>query len=69
MGTVLQRARQLNKAVVVCGCVPQGDRHAAELQGLSLLGEALLCVRRSIESRCTKQYRHDDARSALYVQA
>jgi hypothetical protein len=38
MASVLTRGRQLGKKLVVAGCVPQGDRRAKELQGLSLLG-------------------------------
>lgn len=38
MNTLLQRGRQLGKRLVVAGCVPQGDKRAAELAGLSLLG-------------------------------
>ena len=38
MDTLLRRGRAAGKALVVAGCVPQGDRRAAELQGLSLLG-------------------------------
>jgi hypothetical protein len=38
MGTLVARAQQLGKAVLVAGCVPQGDRRAKELEGVSLLG-------------------------------
>lgn len=38
MDTLLRRGRQQGKALLVAGCVPQGDRRAAELRGLSLLG-------------------------------
>ncbi|PRW56296.1 threonylcarbamoyladenosine tRNA methylthiotransferase [Chlorella sorokiniana] len=38
MDTLLRRGKQLGKALVVAGCVPQGDRRASELRGLSLLG-------------------------------
>lgn len=38
MDTVLRRGRELGKALLVSGCVPQGDRRAAELRGLSVLG-------------------------------
>ena len=38
MNTLLERGRALGKRMVVAGCVPQGDRRARELQGLSLLG-------------------------------
>lgn len=38
VGTLVSRARARGKAVVVSGCVPQGDRAAPELAGASLLG-------------------------------
>eukprot|EP00850_Spirogloea_muscicola_P004552 SM000019S05096 [mRNA] locus=s19:890270:893256:+ [translate_table: standard] len=38
MNTVIQRGRAAGKPLVVAGCVPQGDRHAAELEGLSVVG-------------------------------
>jgi hypothetical protein len=38
MDTVLRRGRAAGKALLVAGCVPQGDRRAVELRGLSLLG-------------------------------
>lgn len=38
VGTLVRRARQQGKAVVVAGCVPQGDRKAQELEDVSLLG-------------------------------
>lgn len=38
MGTVIKRGQELGKKLVVAGCVPQGDKKAKELQGLSLLG-------------------------------
>lgn len=38
MDTLLRRGRAAGKALLVAGCVPQGDRRAAELRGLSLLG-------------------------------
>ncbi|EFN58477.1 hypothetical protein CHLNCDRAFT_19538, partial [Chlorella variabilis] len=38
MDTLLRRGRRLGKALLVAGCVPQGDRRTAELRGLSLLG-------------------------------
>eukprot|EP00955_Chlamydomonas_euryale_P043316 352554-Chlamydomonas_euryale.AAC.12 len=40
MGSVLTAGRAAGKALVVSGCVPQGDRRAKELAGLSLLGES-----------------------------
>ena len=38
MDSVLAAGRAQGKALVVAGCVPQGDREAAALQGLSLIG-------------------------------
>ncbi|KAG1666851.1 hypothetical protein FOA52_009475 [Chlamydomonas sp. UWO 241] len=38
MASLLTAGKAAGKALVVAGCVPQGDRRAAELQGLSLLG-------------------------------
>ncbi|KAL4457896.1 hypothetical protein ABPG75_012761 [Micractinium tetrahymenae] len=38
MDTLLRKGREAGKALLVAGCVPQGDRRAAELRGLSLLG-------------------------------
>jgi threonylcarbamoyladenosine tRNA methylthiotransferase CDKAL1 len=38
MNTVIRDGRALNKALVVAGCVPQGDKTARELDGLTLLG-------------------------------
>ena len=38
MDTLLRRGRELGKALLVSGCVPQGDRRAVELRGLSVLG-------------------------------
>ena len=38
MGTVLERGRREGKALVVSGCVPQGERDAPGLEGLTLLG-------------------------------
>jgi hypothetical protein len=38
MSSLLARGRALGKALVVAGCVPQGDRRIPELQDLSLLG-------------------------------
>ncbi|KAL4424994.1 hypothetical protein ABPG77_002879 [Micractinium sp. CCAP 211/92] len=38
MDTLLRKGQQAGKALLVAGCVPQGDRRAAELRGLSLLG-------------------------------
>lgn len=39
MSTLVARGKALNKKLVVCGCVPQGDKKVPELQDLSLLGE------------------------------
>ena len=38
MSSLLQRGKDLDKKLLVTGCVPQGDKGAVELQGLSLLG-------------------------------
>ena len=38
MNTVIRDGRALNKALVIAGCVPQGDKTARELDGLTLLG-------------------------------
>ena len=38
MDTVLAAGRAAGKALLVAGCVPQGDRHAEGLEGLSVLG-------------------------------
>lgn len=42
MANLLAAGRAAGKAILVAGCVPQGDRRAAELQGLSLLGASHL---------------------------
>lgn len=39
MSTLVARGKALHKRLVVCGCVPQGDKKVPELQDLSLLGE------------------------------
>ncbi len=39
MANLLTAGRNSNKKLLVAGCVPQGDRGASELQGLSLLGK------------------------------
>lgn len=39
MASVITAGKSSGKALLVAGCVPQGDRKAAELKGLSLLGE------------------------------
>jgi len=38
MGSVLERGRREGKALVVAGCVPQGEAGAPGLEGLTLLG-------------------------------
>ncbi|KAG7669451.1 hypothetical protein Ndes2437B_g05623 [Nannochloris sp. 'desiccata'] len=38
VGNLVIKARDKGKAVLVSGCVPQGDRKATELQGVSVLG-------------------------------
>ena len=38
MANLLERGRKLGKPLLVCGCVPQGDHKAKELEGLSVLG-------------------------------
>ncbi len=38
VGNLVKKARALDIAVVVSGCVPQGQKDAAELKGVSLLG-------------------------------
>ena len=38
MNTVIERGKAANKAMVIAGCVPQGDKGAKELQDVSLLG-------------------------------
>ena len=38
VGNLVSKARGSGKAVVVSGCVPQGDKNASELQGVSVLG-------------------------------
>jgi threonylcarbamoyladenosine tRNA methylthiotransferase CDKAL1 len=38
MDTLLAAGRAAGKALLVAGCVPQGDRHAEGLEGLSVLG-------------------------------
>jgi hypothetical protein len=41
MSSLIARSKALHKRMVVCGCVPQGDKKVPELQELSLLGELL----------------------------
>ncbi|KAF6265384.1 CDK5 regulatory subunit-associated protein 1-like 1-like protein [Scenedesmus sp. NREL 46B-D3] len=38
MATIIAAGKAAGKPLLVAGCVPQGDRKAAELKGLSLLG-------------------------------
>ncbi|BDA40551.1 probable threonylcarbamoyladenosine tRNA methylthiotransferase at N-terminal half [Coccomyxa sp. Obi] len=38
MSTLVARGKALDKRLVVCGCVPQGDKKVPELQELSMLG-------------------------------
>jgi threonylcarbamoyladenosine tRNA methylthiotransferase CDKAL1 len=38
MNTTIQKAKTRGKKLVVAGCVPQGDQHAHELDGLSVVG-------------------------------
>lgn len=38
MANLITAGRKASIPLVVTGCVPQGDRHAEELAGLSLLG-------------------------------
>jgi len=47
MDNLLDKGRASDKALVVAGCVPQGDRRARQLQGLSVLGEAVAVALRS----------------------
>lgn len=38
VGNLVQKAKDQGKAIVVSGCVPQGDKKATELRGISVLG-------------------------------
>uniref|UniRef100_A0A061S893 Threonylcarbamoyladenosine tRNA methylthiotransferase n=1 Tax=Tetraselmis sp. GSL018 TaxID=582737 RepID=A0A061S893_9CHLO len=38
MGTFIQRAQKIGAKLLITGCVPQGDRRAKEIEGLSVLG-------------------------------
>ena len=38
MNTTIAKAKSAGKRLVVAGCVPQGDKNARELEGLSVLG-------------------------------
>uniref|UniRef100_A0A7S1T7V2 Threonylcarbamoyladenosine tRNA methylthiotransferase n=1 Tax=Tetraselmis chuii TaxID=63592 RepID=A0A7S1T7V2_9CHLO len=38
MGSILSKGKALGKKLLVSGCVPQGDKRAKELEGLSVLG-------------------------------
>ncbi len=42
MDNLLVKGRAGGKALVVAGCVPQGDRRAKQLQGLSVIGDRFL---------------------------
>lgn len=35
---LMEKAQQLNKVVVVAGCVPQGDRNIKGLEKVSIIG-------------------------------
>ena len=61
--TCTRQARGVGKPVVLAGCVPQGDRHLEELQGLSVLG--LQQIERVVEVvEQTLQVGHHSAFSA-----
>lgn len=47
MDSDIRRARDTGKKIVVAGCVPQGDKNASALQGLSVVGERKLTPRKS----------------------
>lgn len=38
MANIIAAGKAAGKPLLVAGCVPQGDRKAAELKGLSLIG-------------------------------
>lgn len=38
MSTLITRGKAQGKALVIAGCVPQGDKKLKDLQGLSVLG-------------------------------
>jgi threonylcarbamoyladenosine tRNA methylthiotransferase CDKAL1 len=42
IGALVRKGRAAGKALIVAGCLPQGDRRAAELAGASLLGVSQL---------------------------
>ena len=44
MNTMIKRGEEQGKKLLVAGCIPQGDRHAKELEGLSVIGVTQVCV-------------------------
>ena len=44
MDNLLDKGRASGKAMVVAGCVPQGDRRARQLQGLSVIGGCVCAI-------------------------
>jgi threonylcarbamoyladenosine tRNA methylthiotransferase CDKAL1 len=52
MNSLITAGAAAGKALLVTGCVPQGDKKAKELQNVSLLGEMRLVI------RCTRNRRH-----------
>ncbi|KAI4332259.1 hypothetical protein L6164_017183 [Bauhinia variegata] len=38
MDTIISKGKNLNKPLVVAGCVPQGSRDLKELEGISIVG-------------------------------
>ena len=42
MNNLIDKGRASDKALVVTGCVPQGDRRARQLHGLSVIGECCM---------------------------
>lgn len=38
MDTLISKCKNVNKALVVAGCVPQGSRDLKELEGVSVIG-------------------------------
>jgi hypothetical protein len=60
MNSLITAGSGAGKALLVTGCVPQGDKKAKELQNVSLLGEGGDCwlhirVTRAAASRCYRQ--------------
>jgi threonylcarbamoyladenosine tRNA methylthiotransferase CDKAL1 len=41
MANLIAAGKAAGKPLLIAGCVPQGDRKARELTGLSLLGESV----------------------------